>query len=94
MVVIPVIVTPQRPVALVRTCQHERRPFELGVIPDEGEQPVLRDVKRVNGEDPFSFRTVLGGAFGPFSGCLSIRASTLWQLYHSGQLSLLSVRRP
>ena len=46
MIVVLVIVTPQRPVALVRTCPHGRGPFELGVIPDEGEQSVVGDVKR------------------------------------------------
>ena len=46
MAMVPVIVTPQRPVALVRTCPHGQGPFELGVIPDQGEQPVVGDVKR------------------------------------------------
>ena len=56
MVVVSVIVTPQRPDALVRTCPHKRGPFELGVIPDEGEQPVVGDVKRGElGRIPFLF---------------------------------------
>ena len=64
MVVVPVIITPQRPVALVRICPHGWGPFKLGVIPDKGEQPIVGDVKR--GE--------LGGGGGEgwslfFSGC-------------------------
>ena len=56
MVVVPVIVTPQRPVALVRTCPHGRGLFELGVISDEGEQSVVGDVKRGElGRIPFLF---------------------------------------
>ena len=46
MVVVSVIVTPQRPVTLVRICPHWWVPFKLGVIQDEGEQPVVGDVKR------------------------------------------------
>ena len=84
MVVIPVIVTPQRPVALVRTCQHGRRPFELGVIPDEGEQPVLRDVKRVNWGGSLFFSNCSWGRFWPFlwlpfcPGWLFMAALPLW----------------
>ena len=46
MVVVPVIVTHQQTIALVRIYPHEWGPFEHGVIPDEGEQPVVGDVKR------------------------------------------------
>ena len=56
MVVVFVIVTPQRPVALVRICPHGWGPFKLGVISDEGEQPVIGDVKRGElGMIPFLF---------------------------------------
>ena len=37
---------------------------------------------------------VLGGAFGAFSGSLSVQADSLWQLRRSGQLTLLFVRWP
>ena len=61
MVVIPGIVAPQRSVELVRTCLHGQRPFEFGVIPDKGEQSVVRDVKRGElGRIPFLFRLFLG----------------------------------
>ena len=46
MVVVLVMFTPQRPIALVRIFLHGWGPFKLGVIPDEGEQPVVGDVKR------------------------------------------------
>ena len=46
MVVVLVMFTPQRPVALVRIFLHRWGPFKLGVIPDEGEQPIVGDVKR------------------------------------------------
>ena len=46
MLVVSVIVTPQRPVALVQICPHGWGPFKLRVIPDEREQPVVGDVKR------------------------------------------------
>ena len=56
MVVVSVIVTPLRPIALVRTCPHGWGLFKLGVIPDEGEQPVIGDVKRGElGRIPFLF---------------------------------------
>ena len=56
MVVVSMIVTPQRPVALVRIFPHGWGPFKLGVIPDEGEQPVVGDVKRAElGRIPFLF---------------------------------------
>ena len=56
MVVVPVVVTPQRPVALVQVCPHGRRPLKLGVIPDEGKQPVVGDVKGGElGKIPFLF---------------------------------------
>ena len=64
MAIIPVIVTSQCSVTLVRTYPHGRRPFELMVIPDEGEQPVVRDVKRGElGRIPFSFGLLLGALF-------------------------------
>ena len=56
MVVVSMIVTPQQPVALVWICPHGWGPFKLGVIPDEGEQPVVGDVKRGElGRIPFLF---------------------------------------
>ena len=45
MVVVPVVVTPQRPIALVQIFPHRRGPFKILVVPDEGEQPVIRDVE-------------------------------------------------
>ena len=37
--------------------------------------------------------TVLGGAFGPYFGFLSVQTSSLWEIFRSGQLSLPFVRR-
>ena len=45
MVVVPVVVTPQIPIALVWICPHRQGPFKIGVVPDEGEQPIIGDVK-------------------------------------------------
>ena len=56
MVMVPMIVKPQRSVALVQICPHGWGPFKLGVIPYEGEQPVVGDVKRGElGGIPFIF---------------------------------------
>ena len=44
MAVVPMVVTPQRLTALVRICPHRRGPFKIGVVLDEGEQPVVGDV--------------------------------------------------
>ena len=75
MVVVPLVVTPQRPIALVRICPHGRGPFKIGVVSDEGEQPVVGDVERGEwGRFPF-----LGGAFDPCSGFLFVRVGFLWQ---------------
>ena len=93
MAVVPVIVT-QRPVAFVRICLHGWGPFKLGVIPDEGEQLVVGDVKRGELGGSLFFLAVLGGAFGPYFDFLSVQAGSLWQLCRSGQLSLPFVRRP
>ena len=95
MVVVSLIVTPQQPVVLVRTCPHGWGLLKLGVIPNEGEQSVVGDVKRGElGRIPFSFLTVLRGAFGPCSCFLFVQAGSLGQLCLSRQLSLLFVRRP
>ena len=45
MVVVPVVVTPQRPIAFVLICPHGRGPFKIGVVSDEGQQLVIRDVE-------------------------------------------------
>ena len=45
MVVVPVVVSPQRPIALVWICPHGRGPFKIGVVSDEGQQLVIGDVK-------------------------------------------------
>ena len=56
MVVVPVVVTPQRLVALVRICLYGRGPFKLEVVSDEGEQPIIGDVKGGElGRFPFLF---------------------------------------
>ena len=58
MVGVPVVVTPQRLIALVRIFTHGRGPFKIGVVPDEEEKSVIGDVEGVN----------WGGSFF-FSGC-------------------------
>ena len=61
MVMVPVVVTPQRPIALVRICLHGRGPFKIGVVLDEGEQPVIGDVEGGElGRFPFLFLSFLG----------------------------------
>ena len=37
--------------------------------------------------------TVLGGAFSPYLGFLSVQTGSLWKIFRSGQLSLPFVRR-
>ena len=61
MVVVSVVVTPQKPIALVRISQHGRGPFKIGVVPYEGEQPVVGDVEGGElGTFPFLFLLFLG----------------------------------
>ena len=56
MVVVPMVVTPQRPIALVRICSHRRGPFKIGVVPDKGEHAVIGDVEGGElGRFPFLF---------------------------------------
>ena len=82
------VVTPQRPVALVRVCLHERRLLKLGMIPDEGKQSVVGDVKGGElGRILFFFMTALGGSFCPCSGFLSAQVDSLWRLCRSMPLS-------
>ena len=45
MVVVPVLVTPQRLIVLVRIYPHGQGPFKIGVVPDEGELPIIGDVE-------------------------------------------------
>ena len=45
MAVVSVVVTSQRPIALIRICPHGQGPFKIGVVFDEGEQPVIGDVE-------------------------------------------------
>ena len=61
MAVVSVVVTPQRPIALVRICPHRWGPFKIRVVPDEGEQPVIGDVEGSElGRFPFLFWLFLG----------------------------------
>ena len=94
MVVVPMIVTPQRPIALVRIFPHGWGPFKLGVIRMRGSSRSYEMLRGVNLGDPFSFLAVLRGAFGPYFDFLSVQAGSLWQLCLSRQLSLPFVRRP
>ena len=56
MVVVAVVVTPERPITLVRIFPHEWGLFKIGVVPDEGEQPVIGDVEGGElGRFPFLF---------------------------------------
>ena len=50
MVVVPVVVTPQRLIMLVRIFLHGRGLFKMEVVPDEGAQPVIGDVEGGGGE--------------------------------------------
>ena len=44
--VVPMVVTPQRLVALCRIRLNGCKPFEFGMIPDERKEPVIQDVQR------------------------------------------------
>ena len=60
MVVVSMVVTPQRPIALVRI-RSNGGPFKIGVVSDEEEQPVIGDVKgRELEKFPFLFWLFLG----------------------------------
>ena len=45
MAMVPMVVTPQRLIALVRICPHRQGQFKIKVVSDEGEQPVIGDVE-------------------------------------------------
>ena len=45
MVVVSMVVTPQRLITLVRICPHGRGPFKIWVVSYEGEQPVIGNVE-------------------------------------------------
>ena len=61
MVVVPVVVTSQRPIALVGIFPHGRGPFKVGVVPNEGEQSIIGDVEGAEfGRFPFLFLLFLG----------------------------------
>ena len=45
MVVVSMIVTPQRSIVLVRIRPHGRGPFKIRVVSDKGKQPVIGDVE-------------------------------------------------
>ena len=61
MAVVSVVVTPQRPIALVRIFPHRQGPFKIGVVFDDGEQPVIGDVEGGElGRFPFLFWLFLG----------------------------------
>ena len=58
MVVVPVVVTPQRPITLFGIFPYGRGPIKVGfgVVPDEGEQSVIGDVEGGElGRFPFLF---------------------------------------
>ena len=42
---VPVIIASQGSFALVRTCSHRWGPFEVGEVPDDGQEPVIGNVK-------------------------------------------------
>ena len=45
MAMVPVIITSQRSVALVRTYSHRWGPLEIEEVPDDGQEPVIGDVE-------------------------------------------------
>ena len=64
MAVVSVVVTSQRPIALIRICPHGQGPFKIGVVFDEGEQPVIGDVEGAElGRFPFFFSCCSWGRF-------------------------------
>ena len=79
MAVVPMVVTPERPITLVRICSHGRGPFKIGVVPDEGEQPVIGDVEEGElGRFPFLFWMFLGVLLTLGSSFLYARDRSLW----------------
>ena len=61
MAMVSMIVAPQRQIALVRIRPHGRGPFKIGVVSDEGKQPVIGDVEGGElGRLPFLFQLFLG----------------------------------
>ena len=81
------VVTPQRPIALVRICPHGPGPFKIGVVPDEGEQPIIGDVEGGElGRFPFLFWLFLGAlltlalASFLFGLAPSVRRACTWKI--------------
>ena len=89
MVVVSVVVAPQRPIALVQIRPHGRGPFKIRVVSDEGKQSVIGDVK--GGElrrFPFLFQIFLGAPLtlaltsSLFGMALCGRFATLGSYHH------------
>ena len=61
MIVVLVVLSPQRLIALVWICLHGRGPFKIRVVPDEAQQSVIEDVEGGElGRFPFHFLLFLG----------------------------------
>ena len=52
---VPVIITPQRSVALVRSSPHWRGPLDAGEIADEGQEPIIGNVESSEMGESFFF---------------------------------------
>ena len=63
MAMVPVIIASQGSVALVRTCSHRWGPFEVGEVPDDGQEPVIGNVESSELEGSFLFSDCPSGRF-------------------------------
>ena len=85
MPVVPVIIAPQRLIALLGIQLNWCRPFIVRVIPNEKEESVVGNVQRGKlGRFPLSL-TAPGSAYGSYSGSLSARAAPLWSTCYFGR---------
>ena len=76
MAMVPVITASQGSVALVWTYPHRWGPFEVGEVPDDGQEPVIGDVESSElGGDLSSSRIARRGFFGLCLGCFFVRTS-------------------
>ena len=64
---VPVIIASQGSVALVRTCPHRWGPFEVGEVPDDGQEPVIGDVESSEPGGIFSLLGLPVGALLAFA---------------------------
>ena len=70
---VPVIIASQGSIGLIRTYSHKWGPFEVGEVPNDGQEPVIGDVESSELGGSFLFSDCPSGCFCLCLGCFSVR---------------------